>query len=79
MRDAFYKDIRFRRNQSNSRDGMLRIFKANELGVGVGVVPEKERAVDRSPCIVDVGKEAKSRMHLAVVEKSKDLVGDGVG
>lgn len=78
MRNRLDKHTRFRRHESDGGDGMGGLFEANELGVGMCVVPEEKGAIDRSPRVVDAREQAQPGGDCAAVQVLKYFVGDRV-
>ncbi len=54
------------------------VLEADQLGVGMCVVPEVQAVVDASPGVVDLGEEAHLRRELGAIVAVEDPLGYGV-
>jgi hypothetical protein len=68
MSDGIDENPGFGGNQSDSRDGMIGVFEADEFWVRVCVVPQEQGAVYYSPRVVDFREQAQLRVDFARVE-----------
>ncbi len=78
MRDGVDKYPWLRGYEGDCSDVVGGILVANELRVGMCVVPQKEGVVDRGPGVVDARKQANLCRDCALVQALEHLVRDGI-